>query len=89
MRPFWVLSLDRIGLDLLPELNLPMAAVVTIYPNADPETVEGLVTVPIERALRSVRNIKDVTSTSMENVSFCFCEFNWGSDLGAAQETCG
>lgn len=83
---FGFLSLNRIGLDLLPELNLPMAAVVTIYPNADPETVEGLVTVPIERALRSVRNIKDVTSTSMENVSFCFCEFNWGSDLGAAQE---
>lgn len=83
---FGFLSLDRIGLDLLPEINLPMAAVVTIYPNADPETVEGLVTVPIEQALRSVRNIKDVTSTSMENVSFCFCEFNWGSDLGTAQE---
>ncbi len=83
---FGVLSLDRIGLDLLPDINLPMAAVVTVYPNADPETVESLVTAPIERALRSVRNIKDVTSTSMENVSFCFCEFNWGSDLGAAQE---
>ncbi|MEA4884054.1 MAG: efflux RND transporter permease subunit [Clostridia bacterium] len=83
---FGFLALGRIGLDLLPEINLPMIAVVTVYPNADPDTVEGTVTIPIERALRSVRNIRTVTSTSMENASLCLAEFNWGADLGAAQE---
>ncbi len=83
---FGFLSLGRIGLDLLPEMNLPMAVVVTIYPNADPETVDSLITVPVERSLKSVRNIKTVTSTSMENVSVSFAEFNWGSDLGSIQE---
>lgn len=83
---FGFLSLDRIGLDLLPKMDLPMAAVVTIYHNADPETVESMVTVPVERALRSVRNIKYVTSMSMENVSIALAEFNWGTDLGTMQQ---
>ena len=46
---FGFLSLGRIGLDLLPQMNLPMAVVVTVYPNADPETVDSLITVPVER----------------------------------------
>ncbi|MCR4426552.1 MAG: efflux RND transporter permease subunit [Firmicutes bacterium] len=83
---FGYLSLDRLGLDLLPELNFPMTAVVTVYPQADPETVEATVSVQVERALRSVRNIRNVTSMSMENVSLAIAEFNWGTDLGAAQE---
>lgn len=83
---FGFLSLSRIGLDLLPEMNLPMAVVVTVYPNADPETVDSLITVPVERSLKSARNIKAVTSTSMENVSVSLAEFNWGSDLGSIQE---
>lgn len=83
---FGFLSLSRIGLDLLPQMNLPMAVVVTVYPNADPETVDSLITVPVERSLKSARNIKAVTSTSMENVSVSLAEFNWGSDLGSVQE---
>ncbi len=83
---FGFLSLGRIGLDLLPQMNLPMAVVVTVYPNADPETIDNLITVPVERSLKSARNIKAVTSTSMENVSVSLAEFNWGSDLGSVQE---
>ncbi len=83
---FGFLSLGRIGLDLLPQMNLPMAVVVTVYPNADPETVDSLITLPVERSLKSARNIKSVTSTSMENVSVSLAEFNWGADLGSLQE---
>jgi len=83
---FGFLSLGRIGLDLLPQMDLPMAVVVTVYPNADPETIDSLITVPVERSLKSARNIKSVTSTSMENVSVSLAEFNWGSDLGSVQE---
>lgn len=83
---FGVISLQRVGLDLLPEINLPMAAVITIYPNADPQTVEQTVAVPIERALRSLRGVKDVTSMSMENLTVALVEFYWGTNLDSAQQ---
>ena len=62
---FGCVSLQNLGIDLLPEFEYPTVALVTIYPNADPETVEGTVTVQMERALRSVANVTDVKSISM------------------------
>lgn len=83
---FGFISIGRVGLDLLPEINLPMAAIITIYPNADPRTVEQTVSIPIERALRSLRGIKDVTSMSVENMAIALAEFNWGTNLESAQQ---
>lgn len=83
---FGCVSLQNLGIDLLPEFEYPTVALVTIYPNADPETVEGTVTVQMERALRSVANVTDVKSISMENASVCLVEFAWGTNLSKAQE---
>ncbi len=83
---FGFISIGRVGLDLLPEISLPMAAIITIYPNADPTTVEQTVAIPIERALRSLRGIKDVTSMSVENMAIALAEFNWGTNLESAQQ---
>lgn len=83
---FGAISIGRVGLDLLPDISLPMAAVITIYPNADPRTVEQTVAIPMERALRSLRGIKDVTSMSVENMAVALVEFNWGINLESSQQ---
>lgn len=79
-----VVSLQGLGLDLLPDLEFPYIAVVTVYPGADPESVEADVTVPIEEALATVAGLKRLTSQSSENISFVLAEFPWGSDVDQA-----
>src|SRR5690606_25894880 len=79
-------SLDRIGIDLLPNLEYPTLAVVTVYPNADAESVESDVTLPIERTLSTVSGLRQLESLSMENASLVMATFEWGTDLGDAFE---
>ncbi|MCX8094462.1 MAG: efflux RND transporter permease subunit, partial [Candidatus Goldbacteria bacterium] len=51
----------------LPEIKLGFIVVKTIYPNASPKEVEKLVTIPIEDALKNIKGIKEINSTSSEN----------------------
>lgn len=84
---FGAIAFNALGLDLLPDLSLPMNAIVTIYPNADAETIERAVTAKVEDAISTVNNLKRVTSMSYENISLVLAEFDWGVDLaGATQE---
>lgn len=79
----WV-SLDRLPLDLLPELNFPIAAVVTTYEGAAPQEVESHVTRPIEEVMTTVGNVTNVSSTSTRGQSLVLVEFNWGTDMDFA-----
>lgn len=45
---FGVISLQRIGIDLLPDMNFPIAVVVTVYPGGPATTVEQDVTIPLK-----------------------------------------
>ncbi|MBI2941067.1 MAG: efflux RND transporter permease subunit [Chloroflexi bacterium] len=67
---FGLVSYGRLGVDLYPELNYPVVTVVTFYPGASPESVEGLVTIPIEDALSGLGDVDYMASTSAEGVSF-------------------
>ncbi len=82
---FGFISLDRLGLEMLPKMDFPMLAVVTIYPNADSETVENTITIPVETQVRSIRGVKNVNSVSMENASLITLEFEWGTDIGEVE----
>ena len=82
-----VVSLSRMGLDLLPQLTYPAVTVVTRYENVAPEDIEQLITKPIERVVSTVSGVKKVTSQSIEGVSVVIVEFEWGTNLDfAAQE---
>lgn len=70
-----VVSYFKIDVDLLPDINLPYAVVVTAYPGVSPEEVEEIVTRPIEKAVSSTSNIKNIKSVSSENSSLVICEF--------------
>jgi HAE1 family hydrophobic/amphiphilic exporter-1 len=61
--------------DLLPNMDFPYAIVVTAYPGATPEKVESEVTKPLEQAMSTLEHIKNVSSTSAENVSMLTLEF--------------
>ena len=70
-----VVSYMRMTPDLLPNMNFPYVIIVTTYPGATPEKVELEVTKPLEQSMSTLDNIKEVSSTSAENVSTVMLEF--------------
>lgn len=78
------MSLRSMSTDLLPDMELPYALVITTYPGASPEEVESAVTKPVEQAMASISNMKEVSSISNSNVSLVVLEFNEGADMNTA-----
>lgn len=79
-----VMSLRNMSTDLLPDMELPYAIVMTTYPGASPEEVESTVTKPVEQAMAGISNMKKVFSISNSNVSIVILQFNDGADMNTA-----
>ncbi|HBN96498.1 MAG TPA: hypothetical protein DDZ66_09360, partial [Firmicutes bacterium] len=78
---FGVISMQRIGIDLLPNLSFPYAVVVTVYPGGAAQAVEQGVTIPIEGSLSGISGLRRQESYSMEDISAVILQFDWGTDL--------
>jgi HAE1 family hydrophobic/amphiphilic exporter-1 len=76
-----IVSFTKMVPDLLPSINLPYAIVMTTYVGASPEEVEQTVTRPVEQSMSSINNIKNITSTSSENVSIVILEFDDSANM--------
>ncbi len=79
-----VVSLTKMTTDLLPNISLPYVIVMTTYPGASPETVEMVVTKPVEASMATVSNIEGISSVSSENYSMVVMEFAQSADMNAA-----
>lgn len=79
-----VVSFTKMTTDLLPSISLPYVIVMTTYPGANPETVEMVVTQPVEASMATVSNIENVSSMSAENYSMVILEFAQSADMNAA-----
>lgn len=79
-----VVSFGKMNTDLLPSMNLPYAIVMTTYAGASPETVETVVTRPVEQSMATVTDIENVSSQSRENVSMVVLEFQESTDMDSA-----
>ncbi len=77
-------SLSRIPIDLYPELDPPFLSVITTYPGANATDIEQNVTKILEDALNSVDKLKEITSTSSDNLSIITLEFDWETNLDEA-----
>jgi HAE1 family hydrophobic/amphiphilic exporter-1 len=79
-----LVSMNKLNLDLFPELDLPLALAITSYENVGPEEMEELVTRPLESALGTVNGIKSINSISRQGSSLVVLEFSWGTDMNFA-----
>ena len=78
---FGGVSLSRLGIDLFPDIESNAMLVMTAYPGASAEDIENNVTRPVENVLNGVDHLKNLTSTSKENISVVALEFEYGYDL--------
>ncbi|WP_018084625.1 efflux RND transporter permease subunit [Desulfurispora thermophila] len=79
-----LVALPMLRVDLYPDMELPVALVTTSYEGAAPAEVEKLVTRPLESALATVNNVKEIVSYSQSGVSQVVIRFNWGTDMDQA-----
>ncbi len=77
-------TLGNMQIDLMPDMDMPVAMVMTSYDNAGPESVEKSVTEVLESGLISVSNLKEMTSESSEGSSLIRLEFNYGTNIDTA-----
>jgi len=79
-----VISFSQLSIDLMPDVSFPMVAVITSYSGVGPSEMETMVTKPLEMSLSTVKDLKDITSYSMEEISAIMMQFEWGIDMDVA-----
>ncbi|WP_313072771.1 efflux RND transporter permease subunit [Lacrimispora sp.] len=71
-------------LELFPEMNYPILTISTIYQGASPEDVNDLIGKPIENEVGTLSGIKNIQSTSKENVSIIMLQYEYGTNMDKA-----
>ncbi|MFV0471857.1 MAG: efflux RND transporter permease subunit [Paludibacteraceae bacterium] len=74
-------SLNKLPIDLFPDIETNTIMVITSYEGASAADIETNVTKPLENTLNTVSNLKKITSSSRENRSIVMLEFDYGEDL--------
>ena len=81
---FGLYSLFQLPVDLYPEIEFPAITVITAYPGASANDIEINITQPIEDAVNTVDDLKEITSVSRDNISMVTMEFEYETDLSEA-----
>ncbi|WP_035571853.1 efflux RND transporter permease subunit, partial [Halonatronum saccharophilum] len=76
-----IVSLNRLPLDLFPDLDLPYVAVITNYEGVGPEEIENSITRPIEERVGTVDGVKDIYSMTSPGTSLVLIELDWSVDV--------
>jgi multidrug efflux pump len=83
---FGVISLMRLPVRELPDIDPPIVSVTTIYPGANAAVIETEVTERLEEAVNNIEGIKTLSSQSREQVSNITIEFDLSRDIDMAAQ---
>ena len=83
---FGLISLTRLPVRELPDIDPPIVGVTTVYPGANASVVETEITERLEEAVNNVEGIKTLTSRSREQVSDIDIEFDLSRDVDLAAQ---
>ncbi len=76
--------LSRLPIDNFPEMDPPYVSIMTAYAGANASEIETNVTKILENGLNSVDGLKEITSSSKDNMSLVTMEFEWGYNMDEA-----
>lgn len=74
-------SFSKLPIDQFPQMDPPFVTVMTTYAGANASEVEENVTKLVENSLNSVDGLKEMTSSSKDNISVVVLQMEWGTDL--------
>ena len=81
---FGLMSVININMDLMPNIDIPIAVVFTSFDGAGSEEVENLITSPLEQVLGTVAGLSDISSTSSNGSSVIMLQFEDGTNIDIA-----
>ncbi len=81
---FGVAFYSNLKLSLMPNMEFPAAYVLCTYSGAGPEDMEELVTRPLESCVSTLAGVKEISSTSSENVSMVMITYEDDTDVDNA-----
>jgi len=79
-----IISMNKLPLELMPDISFPGLSVSIQYPSSSPEEVERIITRPMEDALATVNNLDSLSSTSSSSSSSIRLQFKMGTNMDLA-----
>jgi len=79
-----LVSYQRLPVDQMPDVQVPVGVVYVAYPGASPQAVENDLTKPIENALNPIAGVRKIRSRSREGSSLVIVEFELGVAMDRA-----
>ena len=81
---FGLVSTTRLGVELLPNFEVPILAVSTGYSGATPDQVDREISRKIEDAVSTISGVSDIRSTSTSGQSAVIITFQDGTNIDSA-----
>ncbi len=79
-----VISLTKLGMDMMPDIDFPTLSIMVRYPGAQSEELETIVAKNYEASIAAVNGVKKIQTISQEDVCFILVDFIWGTNLDEA-----
>jgi len=83
---FGSICYERLGIDLFPNVDLPIITVTCVYRGASPETMETKVVDKIEEEMSALSGIDELRSVSAENISQIYAVFDLEKNIDVAAQ---
>jgi len=83
---FGIFSYNSIPKEQYPEIVFPQILINTIYPGTSPADIENLITKPLEKKLKSISGVKNITSSSVQDFSMIVVEFQADVEVADAKQ---
>ncbi len=77
---FGVMQYEAIPKEEMPEIVFPYYMIGTVHPGTSPADIENLITRPIEKRLKGINGVKEISSKSIQDYSSIFIEFDLAAD---------
>lgn len=78
-------SAGQLKRETMPDVTIPIVAIVTPYPGAAPTDVDAKVTEPLEQAIAQIDGIQSTSAVSNDSVSIVVAEFSYSADMDEAE----